>query len=196
MIPREGGRTGNPIGGLPPTTSPHLSDVHAVSSQADASPTSPPRRVKTRTWLTGRSRSTTSSISCTGIGVYTVRAWWPLALRPSRARTVVSTWANTPRMVSVVAAMPRVLHRRRDRLLHLDDRQRRHQLDEPQKKNEEPGEAADDDRGVGDGRDVDAPRVRVEVVAQRRNDDVEALEPHPDEHQDRDDVHDHGVRAR
>ena len=47
----------------------------------------------------------TSSISCTGTGVYTVEVVIALGLELLRARTVVSTWAKTPRTVSVVAAM-------------------------------------------------------------------------------------------
>src|SRR2546425_453406 len=75
MMTTYGGLTGKPIGGLPPRKRPHWSDVHAVRIHADASPSRPPSSVKIRTRLTGRSRSSTSSISCTGIGVYTVRSW-------------------------------------------------------------------------------------------------------------------------
>src|SRR5436190_5262780 len=184
------------MGALPPTIRLHLSEDHAVRIQAEASPTRPPSSVKMRTLLTGRSRSTTSSISWTGTGVYTVRSWYPLAFSSSRARTVVSTWAKTPRIVSVVAGMPGVLDRCRQGFLHLDDGKRRHQLDEAEEQDEEPREAADDDGGIGDRRHVDAPRVRIEVVGQPRYDDVEALEPHPDEHQDGDHVQDHRVGAR
>jgi hypothetical protein len=74
MMTMYGGLTGKPIGGLPPTKSDHVSDVHCVSSQAAIRPTIPPSSVKTRTRLTGRSRSRTSSISWTGSGVYTVRS--------------------------------------------------------------------------------------------------------------------------
>src|SRR5262249_57637367 len=101
----------------------------------------------------------------------------------------VSTWAKMPRTVSAVAAMTVFLHRGWNRLLHLHHRHRRHQLDEAEKEDEEPGEAADDDRRVGERWHVDAPRVRIEVVAERRDDDVEALEPHPNQDQDRNHVH-------
>src|SRR2546430_11629064 len=40
---------------------------------------------------------------------------------------------------------------------------------------------SDHDGRVGQRRHVDAPRVRVEVVAERGHDDVEALEPHRSE---------------
>src|SRR5438034_2384446 len=75
-----------------------------------------------------------------------------------------------------------VLHRRWKGLLDLDDRQRRHHLDEAEEEQKEPGEAADDDHRVGRARIVDAPRVGVEVVPERRDDDVEPLEPRSEEH--------------
>src|SRR6185436_18639706 len=90
--------------------------------------------------------------------------------------------------------MPGILYGRRERLLHLDDRQRRHELDEAEEEDEEPGEAADDDRGVRDRRYVDTPGGRVEVVAQGRHDDVEALEPHAYQDEYRHDIKDDGVR--
>ena len=49
---------------------------------------------------------------------------------------------------------------------------------------------------VGDRRVVGAPRVRVEVVAEAGDDDVEALEPHADQHEDRHHVERRHVRAR
>src|SRR5262245_9872510 len=79
----------------------------------------------------------------------------------------------------------------RDGLLHLDDRHRRHHLDEAHEQDEEPREAADDDAAVDDCRDVVTERVRIEAVAEAGDDDVEALEPHADQHQDR-----HGVERR
>src|SRR5712692_2366111 len=114
--------------------------------------------------------------------------WGSRTVSISAAVSVVSTWAKTPRTVSVLAAMTVVLHGRGNRLLHLDDRHRWHQLDEAEEEDEEPGETADDDRRVGRRRDVDPPRVRVEVVAEGWHDDVEALEPHADEHENGDDV--------
>src|SRR5207245_2775757 len=93
-----------------------------------------------------------------------------------------------PRTVSAVAAMTVSLHRRWNRFLHLHHRHRLHHLDEPEEEDEEPGEAADHDGRVSQRRHVDAPRVRVEVVAERRHDDVEALEPHADQHENGDDA--------
>ena len=52
-----------------------------------------------------------------------------------------------------------------------------------------------DDRGVGDRRVVRPPGVRVEVVAEAGHDDVEALEPHADQHEDRHHVERHHVGA-
>ncbi len=54
---------------LPPVTSPHTIELQIVRMKAEAIPVSPPIRVKSRTRLTGRSRSSTSSISWTGSGV-------------------------------------------------------------------------------------------------------------------------------
>ena len=54
---------------LPPVTCPHTIEVQIVIRNAEAMPVSPPSSVKRRTRLTGRSRSSTSSISWTGIGV-------------------------------------------------------------------------------------------------------------------------------
>ena len=84
----------------------------------------------------------------------------------------------------------------RDGLLDLDDRHRRHHLDEAQEQDEEPGEAPDDDAAVDQRRDVVAEGVRVEPVREARHDDVEALEPHPDQHEDRHHVEGRQVRAR
>src|SRR5207245_1617687 len=66
----------------------------------------------------------------------------------------------------------------------------------PEEGNEDPREAADDDHGVGRRRHVDAPRIWIEVVAERRHDDVEALEPHADEHEDGHHVEHERARAR
>src|SRR2546427_175582 len=181
---------------LPPVTRPQMSEVQIVRRKADAIPVSPPISVKRRTRLTGRSRSRTSSISCTGTGVYTVRSRYPFARSSSSARTVVSTWAKTPTIVSVASGMRRVPHRRRKGLLDFDDRERRHHPDEPEEQDEEPGEAADDDHRVGRARIVDAPGVGVEVVPERRDDDVEALEPHADQDENGHDVQHDRARAR
>src|SRR5213079_2023923 len=115
---------------LPPVTSPQTREVQIVRRKAETMPVSPPISVKRRTRLTGRSRSRTSSISCTGTGVYTVRSRYPFARSSSSARTVVSTWAKTPTIVSVASGMRRVPHRRRKGLLDFDDRERRHHPDE------------------------------------------------------------------
>src|SRR3989442_1114806 len=179
-----------------PVTPPAAATIRSVRRKADAIPVSPPISVKRRTRLTGRSRSRTSSISCTGTGVYTVRSRYPFARSSSSARTVVSTWAKTPTIVSVASGMRRVPHRRRKGLLDFDDRERRHHPDEPEEQDEEPGEAADDDHRVGRARIVDAPGVGVEVVPERRDDDVEALEPHADQDENGHDVQHDRARAR
>ena len=86
-----------------------------------------------------------------------------------------------------------VSHGMSERLLDLDDGERRHHADEGEEQDEEPGERPDDDRAVGDRRVIRPPRVRVEVVPEAGDDDVEALEPHPDEDEDRHHVQDGGV---
>src|SRR5713226_1405791 len=88
------------------------------------------------------------------------------------------------------------LERVRQDLLHLDDGERGHHADEAEKQDEEPREGGDGDGAVGHPREEDAPGVGVEVVAQPGDDDVEALEPHADQDEDRDDVEDHGARPR
>src|SRR5207249_11666060 len=60
--------------GLPPVMRPHCIADQMVRKNPDAVPVRPPMSVNSRTGLTGRSRSRTSSISCTGTGVYTVRS--------------------------------------------------------------------------------------------------------------------------
>src|SRR5216117_3860822 len=72
-------------------------------------------------------------------------------------------------MSSLVGA---ALERMRQHLLHLDDGERGQHPDEAEEQDEEPGEGPDDDRGVGDGRVIGAPRVGVEVVAQAGDDYV------------------------
>src|SRR5262249_19670198 len=105
------------------------------------------------------------------------------------ASIVVSTWAKTPRTLAVVVvaisvmAPVSMLQRVREHLLHLDDRERWQHADEAEEQEEEPGKRSDDDRRVGDRRIVRAARVAVEVVPESRDDDVEALEPHADEHE-------------
>lgn len=55
--------------GLPPVTRFHCIAVQIVRRKPEAVPVRPPISVKSRTRLTGRSRSSTSSISWTGTGV-------------------------------------------------------------------------------------------------------------------------------
>src|SRR4030095_9858293 len=163
-----------------------------------AVPVSAPRSVKSRTALNGRTFSISSSISSTGTGVYTVSSEKPLALSFRMASRVVSTWAKTPSTLAVamlVLGSVRVLEGMSQRLLHLDDGEGGHDPDEAEEEEEEPGEGAHDDGRVRDGRVVRTPRVGVEVEAQPGHDDVEALEPHPDENEDRDEVEPGRVEA-
>src|SRR5258705_6518306 len=107
------------------------------------------------------------------------------------ARSVVSACAKIPRTftgASLVVGGMTVSHRMSERLLDLDDGERRHHADEGEEQDEEPGERPHDDGAVRDRRIVRAPGVRVEVVPEAGDDDVEALEPHADEHEDGDDV--------
>src|SRR5215510_14041897 len=187
---------GKDTGALPPVTSSHLSDDQMVRKKPVAVPVRAPIKVKSRTALTGRTLSISSSISSTGTGVYTVKSTKPRARKRRMASRVVSTWANTPSTLAVAILMtPRVgvLQRMGEGLLHLHDGQRRQHPDAAQEEEEEPGEGARDDGGVGHRRIVRAPGVRIEIKAQPRHDDVEPLQPHADEDEDGDDEQPHRV---
>src|SRR5262250_1699321 len=187
---------GKDTGALPPVTSSHLSDDQMVRKKPVAVPVSAPIKVKSRTALSGLTLSISSSISSTGTGVYTVKSTKPRARSRRMASRVVSTWANTPSTLAVaILMMPfvGVLQRMGKDLLHLHDGQRRHDPDEAQEEEEEPGEGARDDGGVGHRRIVRAPGVGIEVEGQPGDDDVEALEPHADENEDGDDEEPDGV---
>ena len=60
---------GKDTGALPPVTSSHLSDDQMVRKNPVAVPVSAPASVKSRTLLSGRTFSISSSISSTGTGV-------------------------------------------------------------------------------------------------------------------------------
>src|SRR5215813_913623 len=187
---------GKDTGALPPVTSSHLSDDQMVRKKPVAVPVRAPIKVKSRTALTGRTLSISSSISSTGTGVYTVKSTKPRARKRRMASRVVSTWANTPSTLAVaILMMPfvGVLQGMGEGLLHLHDGQRRHDPDEAQEEQEEPGEGAHDDGGVGHRWIIRAPGVGIEIEAQPRHDDVEALQPHADEDEDRDDEQPHRV---
>src|SRR5215467_10796713 len=156
---------GKDTGALPPVTSSHLSDDQMVRKKPVAVPVSAPIKVKSRTALSGL----TLSISSTGTGVYTVKSTKPRARSRRMASRVVSTWANTPSTLAVaILMMPfvGVLQRMGEGLLHLDDGHRGQHPDEAQEKEEEPGEGASDDGGVGHRRIVRAPGVGIEVMGQ------------------------------
>src|SRR6266849_3247145 len=160
---------GKDTGALPPVTSSHWSEVQMVRKKPVAVPVRPPISVKKRTLLSGRTCSISSSISSTGTGVYTVSSEKPLSRSFRMASSVVSTWAKTPSTLAVgMLVLPPVgaLERVRQRLLDLDDGQRRHHPDETEEEDEEKGEGAHDDGRVRQGRDVRAPRVRVKVERQ------------------------------
>src|SRR6266545_809796 len=172
---------GNETGSLPPVTRLHWTEDQMVRKKPRLVPVRAPVSVNRRTLLRGRTRSTSRSISSIGTGVY----------------TVVSTWANTPSTLAMLVASPvGVLERVRQHLLHLHDGQRRHHPDEAQEQQEEPRERSRDDGRIRHRRVVRAPGVRVEVEAQAEDDDVEALEPHADQHEDRDHVQRRHVGTR
>src|SRR5262249_24355505 len=101
------------------------------------------------------------------------RRSWSAPVRWVEVRTVARSALRGPR------------HARRYRwwqcLLHLGDRHRGHEPDERQEQQEEEPEASDGERAVDDGGDEDAPGERIETVAERGHDDVEPLQPHPDQ---------------
>ena len=71
-------------------------DDQMVRKNPVAVPVSAPARVNSRTALSGRTFSISSSISSTGTGVYTVSSEKPLARSFRMASRVVSTWEKTP----------------------------------------------------------------------------------------------------
>src|SRR5438874_1553627 len=91
MITTYGGT--DPIG-LPPSTSGQSYDMYSVTQAPMAQPAIPPISVNIRTGLTGCSSA--SSISCRGMGEYTVKSVWPARRSWAIASTVASTWPNTP----------------------------------------------------------------------------------------------------
>src|SRR5213595_2962745 len=80
--------------GLPPSTSGQSYDMYSVIQAPMAQPAIPPISVNIRTGLTGCSSA--SSISCRGMGEYTVKSVWPARRSWPIASTVASTWPNTP----------------------------------------------------------------------------------------------------
>src|SRR6266705_1092972 len=91
MITTYGGT--DPIG-LPPSTSGQSYDMYSVTQAPMAQPAIPPISVNIRTGLTGCSSA--SSISCRGMGEYTVKSVWPARRSWAIASTVASRWPNTP----------------------------------------------------------------------------------------------------
>ena len=81
----------------------------------------------------------------------------------------------------------RPLPRHRDHLLDLLDRDDREALGEQQEPHAEPAERPEQDAPVGPGDVRVGPGPRDVVVAERGGDDHEALEPHPEIDEDRDD---------
>src|SRR5262245_56192972 len=126
---------GKETGALPPVSNDQMSDDQMVRKNPVAVPVKPPINVNRRTFDSGRTRSTSCSISSMGAGVYTVKSAKPFARSSRIASTVVSTCANTPRTFAVamsVRSSVRVLHGVRQDLLDFDDGQRRHYPDECQ----------------------------------------------------------------
>src|SRR2546430_3719472 len=85
--------------GLPPRTIGQSYDMYRVIQAPMAQPAMPPIKVNMRTGLTGWSSA--SSISCRGIGEYTVKSVWPPWRSLPIASTVASRCANTPRTPGV-----------------------------------------------------------------------------------------------
>src|SRR5213079_1799609 len=159
--------------GLPPSTSGQSYDMYSVIQAPMAQPAIPPISVNIRTGLTGCSSA--SSISCRGMGEYTVKSVWPAG---GRWRSAGSRASRHPRLAAL---------RRGQHLFHLGDRHRREVLHEQQEPHEEPAEAPCHDAPVrprGIVRRVGEPLERL--ARERHDDDHEALEPHPDIHEDRD----------
>src|SRR5262249_36442555 len=189
---------GKDTGALPPVTSSHLSDDQMVRKKPVAVPVRAPIKGKSRTALRGRTLSVSSSIPSPGTGVYTVKSTKPRPRSGRMASRVVSTWANTPSTLAVaILMMPfvDVLQGMGEGLLHLHDGQRRQHADEAQEEEEEPGERARDDGGVGHRRIVRAPGVGIEVMGRPRANDVEGLQHHADEDEYGDDEQSHRVEA-
>src|SRR5256886_11698245 len=67
--------------------------MYSVTQAPMAQPAIPPISVNIRTGLTGCSSA--SSISCRGMGEYTVKSVWPARRSWAIASTVASTWPNT-----------------------------------------------------------------------------------------------------
>src|ERR1041385_5418374 len=152
-----------------------------------AHPAMPPINVNIRTGLTGCSKA--SSISCRGIGEYTVKSVWPAPRKRPIASTVASKCPNTASTPGVGGGWKIAVNgftsftrphlaalRSRQHFLHLRDRDRREGLHEQEEPHEEPPEAPGHDPPIGPGRVVRGVREALE-----------RLEPHADVHEDRHD---------
>src|SRR5690348_12548529 len=80
----------------------------------------------------------------------------------------------------------RLSQRWRDGLLHFGDGDHRELLHEEQEPHEEPPEAPEQNQPVDERRRVGGPLPRLELVRERRIEDREPLEPHPEVDEQRD----------
>src|SRR5687768_17668177 len=88
------------------------------------------------------------------------------------------------RVDTVIVLLPKL---RRNYLLHLGDRDDRQLLDEQKEPHREPAEASGENRVVNPRRAIARPLPWLELVRQRRHDDDEALEPHAEVDEERQD---------
>src|SRR4051794_7277369 len=96
------------------------------------------------------------------------------SMRSGSTKPAITNWRGSSAML-----VPRLVRQ----LLDLVRRDRRDEAQEQEEVGAEETDGSDEERDVDDRRCVHAPAARDEVPVQRDDDDVEALEPHPDVHE-------------